>query len=135
MTFITELTGLGVSPEKAQALGIDTIASSPSRSSATGLTATGSAIGDALQLTAFHSVITTTPLSTGVKLSPLFPVGQLGIVDNRGANPLNLFPPSATERINGGTLGAAVTIAAAAVNLVVRVSSTDFVVCVLAKEA
>lgn len=135
MSAITELTGLGLAPELAQVLGAETVPNGVTRSSATGLTATGTVIGDALQLTAFNSVIGTTAASTGVKLPSLWPVGGVGFVDNRGANALNLFPPSATERINGGTLGAAVTIAVAAVNIVVRVSSTDFIVCVLAKEA
>lgn len=127
--------GLGIKAEQASILGIQTAQNSPTRSVATALTAAGTTITDALQLTAFTSNISTAALSTGVKLPPLWPIGQIGIVYNGGANPINLFPPTSTGTINGGSAGAAVTIAAAAANLIVRHSATDFGAYVLAKEA
>lgn len=134
MPAVQEYMGRGMHAELAEALGIQTAANSPTRSVATGLTATGTTITDALQLTAFISLLGTTAASTGVKLPPLWPIGQMGFVYNGGANALNLFPPTATIKINGGTDGAAVTIAAAAGNLIMRHSATDFGVYVMAKE-
>lgn len=126
--------GGGIPAQTAAVIAAETQDNAPVRSVATGLTATGTVIGDALQLTAFISLVGTTALSTGVKLPPNWPIGQWGFVYNGGANPLNLFPPTATIKINGGTDGAAVTIAAAAGNLIMRHSATDFGVYVMAKE-
>jgi len=135
MSEVSELIGLGVHSEIANVIGTDSIPNAPTRSVATGLTATGTTITDALQLTAFTSVLSTVAASTGVKLPPLWPIGQIGFVQNNGANALNIFPPTATIKLNGGTDGAAVTTAAAAGALIVRLSSTDFGVYVVAKEA
>lgn len=135
MSELTELIGLGVKPEVATIIAIDSISNAPTRSVATGLTAAGTTITDALQLTAFTSILSTVAAATGVKLPPLWPIGQIGFVQNNGANALNIFPPTATIKLNGGTDGAAVTTAAAAGALIVRLSATDFGVYVLAKEA
>lgn len=135
MSLVTDLIGVGVTPEEATVLKLEEPASAAVRKTSTGLTATGTTITDALQLTSFMHVVSTTALSTGVKLPSVWPIGQIGFVQNNGANPLNLFPPTAAISINGGTLGAAVTIAAAAGNLIIRNSATDFGAYVLAKEA
>jgi hypothetical protein len=135
MPFLEDLMGLGMPDQLAGIVSNDTVTSAPTRSVSTGLTAAGSAIGDALQLTSFVNVVSTAAASTGVKLSANWPVGQIGFVQNNGANALNLFPPSASVAINGGTLGAAVTIAAAAGNIIVRLSATDFGAYTVAKEA
>ena len=135
MAFLENLVGTGLTPETAGVLSAETVLSAPARGANVGLTAAGTTITDALQLTAFVNVITTAAASTGVKLSSDWPIGQSGLVDNRGANALNLFPPTASIKINGGTDGAAVTIAAAAVNYVTRLSATDFLATVAAKES
>lgn len=135
MAYTDDLMGVQIRAEQAAVLSNESVTSAPIRTVATGLTATGTGIGDALQLTAFNSVLSTVALSTGCKLPSAWPVGQIGYIQNNGANPLNLFPPTAAIRINGGTLGAAVTIAAAAGNLIIRLSSTDFAALVVAKEA
>jgi len=135
MSAITELTGLGMPAELAQVIGVETVSNGIVRSVATGLTATGTDLSTALQLTAFTSILSTVAASTGVKLPALWPVGAMGLIQNNGANALNIFPPTATIKLNGGTDGAAVTTAAAAGALIVRLSATDFGVYVLAKEA
>lgn len=134
MPLVTDLIGLGMPPEQAAVISSETVSSAPARSASGTLTATGSAIGDALALTAFVNVVGTTAVSTGVKL-PDAPIGSIVFVQNNGANALNLFPVDATGTINGGTAGAAVTIAAAAGNIAVRQTSTNWLVFVLAKEA
>jgi hypothetical protein len=134
MPLVTDLIGLGMPPEHAAVISSETISSAPARSASGTLTATGSAIGDALALAAFVNVVGTTAASTGVKL-PDAPIGSIVFVQNNGANALNLFPVDATGTINGGTAGAAVTIAAAAGNIAVRQTSTNWLVFVLAKEA
>jgi len=135
MTAISDYVGLGIGAEKASSLGIQSVQNAPSRTVSNGLTATGTTIADALQLTSFHSVIGTAALNTGVKLPSAWPIGQIGYVQNNGANPINLFPPTSSGTINGGSAGAAVTIAAAAGNIIIRLSTTDFAALVQAKEA
>ena len=135
MTLLTDLIGLGTPDSLASILSAETANDAPTRSVATGLTATGTVLSDALQLTAFVSLLGTVAASTGVKLISAWPVGQIGLVYNGGANALNLFPHSSSGTINGGSAGAAVTIAAAAANIVVRHSSTDWGAYVLAKES
>lgn len=135
MTMITDLVGIGVSAEEAKILAFDEPTSSPARKVSTGLTATGSTLGTGLALTSFINIVSTTAASTGVVLPSSWPVGQIGFVQNNGANALSLYPPSASISINGGTAGSAVTIAAAAGNLIIRNSTTDFGAYVMAKEA
>lgn len=135
MAYKDGLVSSGLGAEKAKVLAEFTCVSAPTKSVSTGLTATGTVIGDALQLTRFHSVISTAAASTGVKLPSAWPIGQIGYVQNNGANTMNLFPPTAAISINGGSLGAAVTIAAAAGNIIIRLSATDFAALVVAKEA
>lgn len=141
MSVISDYIGLGMESSLAGLVGEDidnlqtqVIASAPTKSVATGLTATGTVIGDALALTAFVNVVGTTAASTGVKL-PDAPIGQTVFVQNNGANALNVFPHSGTGTLNGGSAGAAVTCAAAAGNLCTRLSSTDWLVSVYAKES
>ena len=134
MSLLTDLIGLGLPPEVSSVLNSQTTSSAPARSASGTLTATGSAIGDALALSAFVNVVGTTAASTGVKL-PDAPIGSIIFVQNNGANALNLYPVDANGTINGGTAGAAVTIAAAAGNIAVRQTSTNWLVYVLAKEA
>lgn len=135
MAFVDDLVQLGVGAEKAGIIGAETVRSSPTRSVQLAQTATGTTITDAFQITNFNTVFSTVALNTGAKLPSYWPVGAIGYVQNNGANPLNLFPPTSTGTINGGSAGAAVTIAAAAGNLVIRLSSTDFAALVVAKEA
>lgn len=89
---------------------------------ATGLTAAGSSIADALALTSVYNEVTTTAASTGVKLWDA-PVGTLIYIRNGGANALNVYPHGASGILNGGSAGAAVSIAATAFAIAARVSS------------
>lgn len=135
MAFTDDLIQTGTHPETAAVLGANTVRRSPTRDIATGLTATGSALSDAYQITTLNAVFSTVALSTGAKLPSYWPIGQVGFVQNDGANPLTLYPPTSTGTINGGSAGAGVTIAAAAGNMIVRTTSTNFQSYVLAKEA
>lgn len=134
MPLLNDLIGLGMPSEHASVLSSETVSSAPARSSSGTLTATGTTIANALALTSFVNLIGTTAASTGVKL-PDAPIGSLVVVQNNGANALNVFPHDATGTLNGGTVGAAVTCAAAAGNLCIRRSATDWLVFVVAKEA
>jgi len=96
------------------------------QAAATGLTATGTIITDALDLTAVFNNITTVAASTGVQLWDA-PVGAQITVVNSGANALNVWPHSGTGTINGGVAGAAVAIAAEAYAIFTRVSSTNWI--------
>lgn len=75
------------------------------------ITAAGSAIGDAFQLTGGVNIITTAAASTGVKLPDMKGSGVMVTVVNKGANTVNVYPPSSTGTINAGSAGAAVTLA------------------------
>lgn len=135
MSLQTDLMGMGVPFGAAVAAANFTQVSTPSYTVATGLTAAGTTIADALQLASLINVVGTTAASTGVKLPANVGVGQFVIVQNNGANALNVFPHSASGTLNGGSAGAAVTTAAAAGALIFRASSTDWLVYVVAKEA
>jgi hypothetical protein len=80
-------------------------------SAATGLTATGSALADALKLNARTNVVATAAASTGVALPAGAAAGDLVFVTNNGANALSVYPATATGTINGGSAGAAVSLA------------------------
>lgn len=125
MAIREDLMGVGIPAQAANLIAPDV---------RTGLTAAGTEIGDALALTARINVITTAAASTGVKL-PDVPVGVTVIVQNNGASTMNIFPHSSSGTINGGSAGAAVTVAAAAGNFLTRISSTDWLASVFAKES
>lgn len=135
MGMAEDLGGLGLPTQIAAVVSAESVTSAPTRAVTTGITAAGTTITDATQLSSFINIVSTTAASTGVKLNSSWPVGQIGLVQNNGANALNLFPPTASLTINGGSAGAAVTIAAAAGNLIIRLSSTDFAAYALAKES
>ena len=78
---------------------------------ATGLTAAGTTITDALQLNAAINFVDTAAASSGVKLPPNAAVGSVVVVINRGANALNVYPATSTGTINGGAAGAAKSLA------------------------
>lgn len=136
MSLVSDLMGAGGIPGQAATyLGTYTPDRAPVLSVATGLTATGTVIGDALQLTKIINAVGTTALSTGVKLPQNVAVGQFILVSNGGANPLNLFPPTSSQVLNGAAAGGALTIAAGAANICFRISATNWQVYVLAFEA
>lgn len=128
------LIGIGLEPFKAAVVEADTVTSSNTLSVSTGLTAAGTIITDALDLVSLVNIVTTTAASTGVQL-PDVDIGVEVIVQNNGANALNIWPHSSSGTLNGGSGGAAVTCAAAAGNRCIRVSSTDWLVSVYAKES
>ena len=134
MSKTSDLIGLGTQSIVAGYLGTATTTSAITASVSAALTAAGTVIGDALALVSLVNVVSTALASTGVKL-PDVDIGVEVIVQNNGANAINLFPHSSTGTINGGSAGAAVTIAAAAGNRAYRVSSTDWLVSVFAKES
>lgn len=76
----------------------------------TGLTAAGSTQGTALALAAQYNEVTTAAASTGVIL-PTPAVGVEVLVFNRGANTLNVYPPTSGQ-IDAAGVNTAVTIAA-----------------------
>jgi len=136
MTVVTNYIGLGMESSLAAEVGGDvdglqaqTVSNAPTRSVSLALTATGTVIGDALALVSLINVVGTTDASTGVKL-PDAPIGSQVIVQNNGANALNVWPHSGSGTLNGGSAGAA-----AAGNVCTRLSSTDWLVSVYAKEA
>ncbi len=135
MSLTSDLMGLGLEAQKASKIGEQTVATAPTKTVGTGLTAAGTTISDALALTKQINVVSTTAASTGVKLPSNTPIGAEIIVQNNGANALNLFPPTSSGTLNGGSAGAAVTIAAGAGNRCHRLSSTDWLVSVYAKES
>lgn len=90
---------------------------------ATGITAAGTVIGDATALTSVTNVITTAAASTGVKLWDA-PLGSEVFVYNGGANTVNVWPTGASDTINGGSGGAAITIATGKARIFKRLSAT-----------
>ena len=68
------------------------------------LTATGTSAGDATQLTYVYNNVTTVGSGAGVKL-PQAEMGETIIVRNGGANPLTVYPYSASNTINNAGFG------------------------------
>jgi hypothetical protein len=68
------------------------------------LTAAGTSAGDATQLTYVYTNVTTVASGTGVKL-PKAEMGETIIIRNGGANPLTVYPYSATDTINAAGFG------------------------------
>jgi hypothetical protein len=110
-------TALGIAPEAARVLANHNVA--------TGLTATGSAITDALDLAAEFNLVATTAASTGVQL-PDWPIGSVIYVRNDGANSLNVFPHSATGTINAGGGGAAQAVATTKKGRFIRLTALNW---------
>ncbi len=85
------------------------------------LTATGTTIADALQLTRVYNNVTTAAAGTGVKLwepddangTPTTISGVNVCARNAGANDLVLYPPTASDAINDGTAGHGISLTAA----------------------
>ena len=75
---------------------------------ATGLTATGSAAGDSLQLSACYNSLGTAAASTGVKLPPT-EAGAMVVVYNGGAQTLTVYPFNTSSTINAGAASLSVT--------------------------
>lgn len=80
----------------------------------TAITATGSAITDAYQLSAEYNIVATAASSTGVKLPELSSntIGTRIKIKNNGANTVNIYP-AAGQTINAALAGVAITLAAA----------------------
>jgi hypothetical protein len=132
MALITDLMGLGLPPEQAAKIATPTIDALPVLPAGAALTATGSALADALLLTATVNNVTTAAASTGVKLNANTPIGATVVVRNGGANDLKLYPSSASDQINGTTAGSAITLTTLNKQIATctRVSSTLWVATV-----
>lgn len=117
MAIISRVQACGISPMAATNIVGD---------NANGLTATGSAITDALQLTAAVSHFGTVGASTGAKAPQDMNPGDSITVYNGGASTLSLYPTTALGVINGGSAGAAFSVAANKMAVLTRFSSTAF---------
>ena len=78
---------------------------------ATGLTATGTVLGDSLALTSAFNRLTTVAAGTGANLPSS--TGVNTCVQNLGANNLKLYPNGASGQINGAAAGNPITVASA----------------------
>lgn len=92
----------------------------------TALTAAGTTISDAYQMTGVFHHFTTVAASSGAKLwnAPLYTKIELV---NSGANALALYPPDGSGTINGGGAGSAVSIAVNGYVVCVKVSATNWI--------
>jgi len=134
--FVRELIGLGVESLKAAKIGdilegnVDfeniVVNGDLSVSASATVSAAGSAITDATDLTALVNNVTTVAASTGVQL-PAVAIGTQVLVRNSGANALLVYPDGALIKINGGTDGAAVSLAATEVGIFAKVSATNWI--------
>jgi hypothetical protein len=92
---------------------------------ATGLTAAGTVIGDAFDLTADMNIIGTCAAGAGVQL-PACELGDSLWVYNGGANSCNVYP-SASSQINQIAVGGAHILAANTAALYERITTTRWV--------
>ena len=93
---------------------------------ATGLTAAGTVIGDALDLTADLNIIGTAAASTGVQL-PSCEVGDSCQIYNGGANAVKVYPDSSSNTINQLSAGSAMLLATNTACQYFKISSTRWV--------
>jgi hypothetical protein len=75
------------------------------------VTAAGSTLATATLLQDKFNVVTTVAASTGVSLPANSAVGETVFVKNAGANALAVYPSTATGTIQGGSAGAALSLA------------------------
>ena len=73
------------------------------------LSAAGTTISDATEVTAAHSYVTTVAAGAGVKLKAV-EAGKPWSVSNAGANALLLYPPTASFAFNGAAAGDPITV-------------------------
>lgn len=92
----------------------------------TALTATGTVIGDALDLVSVFNNFTTVAAGTGAQLWNIPTHGMIA-VRNGGANALLVYPEDGVSTINGGAGGAAVSLATATLGLFWKTSSTAWI--------
>lgn len=93
---------------------------------ATGLTALGTIITDALDLNATVNVVSTVAASTGVQLYSM-QIGDEMEVYNAGANALKVYPDSSTVGINALTVGVAMSLPINTACKFRKVSSTQII--------
>jgi hypothetical protein len=90
------------------------------------LTALGTTLATALQLIAYVNRISTAAASTGVSLpNNSFALGTEVKVRNDGANAITVYPATALGKINGGSAGAGVSVAAASSRIFVQTATAD----------
>ena len=93
---------------------------------ATGLTAAGTVITDALDLTADTNVFGTVASGTGAQL-PSCEIGDSVEVYNGGANVLKVYPDTSANQINAVTAGTAVSLATNTMMMFRRISTTRWI--------
>jgi hypothetical protein len=93
---------------------------------ATGLTAAGTVITDALDLTADLNVIGTAAANTGVQL-PSCEIGDSCQVYNGGANSVKVYPDSSANNINQLSAGAAMLLGTNTTCQYSKVSATRWI--------
>lgn len=111
MAIKNDLIGLGMPAPLASLVGENV---------ATALTAAGSALASALQLTESFNFIGTAAASTGVRLPTDTPVGGMVIIRNGGANSVTIYPPTSAGVINALSAGAGIACAATKTCIAVR---------------
>ncbi len=93
---------------------------------ATGLTAAGTVITDALDLLATVNVVSTVGSGSGVQLYSM-QIGDEMEVYNAGANPLKVYPDSSTVAINQLSVGVAMSLPINTACKYRKVSSTQII--------
>lgn len=110
MPLLTDLIGLGLPPEQAAKIATPTIDALPQEPVAATVSAAGTVLADSTLLSGMVNNVTTVGAGSGVRLNSNTPLGITVVVRNAGASDLKLYPTSATDQINGTTVGAAITL-------------------------
>lgn len=115
---INDVIGLGCPTPLAEYLVAGTVGAS--------VTAAGSTITDATDLTATFNNVATVTVGQGVQLFD-DDIGRSIVVRNSGNATLNVYPPTASGTINGGSAGAAFALNAATSATFTKLSSTAWI--------
>lgn len=102
--------GIGLSPSGGQGVVTVSATGGSAQTVTTGITAAGTTLATATQLTAQQNIVNTVGAGTGVAL-PLTPAAGLVVtVKNYGANALKVYPNTALVQIGNSAAGVAITL-------------------------
>lgn len=131
MSQLTDLIGLGMPPEQANALSFDTLSATTAASTSASVTAAGTNLATATTLSSLINNVGTVASGTGVALSAITPIGVPIVVRNGGANDLKVYTPVATDTINGSTGSITLTTLNKQMAILYKVSTTAWIASVV----
>lgn len=125
-----DLIGVGIGPEKAVVLELDSATSQALSTVAAAVTAAGASLAAATVLTAMANRVNTVGSGQGVRLPSNVEIGgRIFVSNSQGTNALLVYPVTVSEAINGASAGAGFSLAVNTGATFLRVSATNWITC------